>query len=357
MNLAAVRDLRPRLRLESPDEVGAFEQDLLAEFVLARASAGITDTTISADVAAVVGLREWFGRPLWEMTARDLDRFFGGDRRTLAAGTKVRKAAAFAVFFEFLELRHQPGIHAATGFVVESPLDEVNRPRGGTSSRLRIPPDRREIDRLFTGWRTDMLTARKYAPAARNYTAMRLASLIGPRVSELCLLSMRDVCWELGRFGKILLHGKGSRGRGKKERLVPLINGSRDLLEWWAGGPRWEFDDRINDPAAPLFPSERRHGDGSSRPVTDDALRTGLAEAVAAHLPGQAGRLTPHLLRHYAASELYRDGMDVFAVQEVLGHEWINTTMIYVHVHRSHVEDAWVQAGRRTAGRLGGERP
>ena len=38
-----------------------------------------------------------------------------------------------------------------------------------------------------------------------------------------------------------------------------------------------------------------------------------------------------------------------FAVQEVLGHIWINTTMIYVHVHRSHVEDAWVQAGHRQA--------
>ncbi len=107
MGLAAVRDIRPQLRLESPDEVGAFEQDLLAEFVLARASAGITDTTISADVAAVVGLREWFGRPLWELAARDLDRFFGGDQRALAPGTRVRKAAAFAVFFEFLELRHQ----------------------------------------------------------------------------------------------------------------------------------------------------------------------------------------------------------------------------------------------------------
>ena len=80
---------------------------------------------------------------------------------------------------------------------------------------------------------------------------------------------------------------------------MPLINGSRDLPEWWAGGPRWQLDDRVNDPAAPLFPSERRHGDDSSRPVTDDALRTGLAEAVAAHLPGQAGRLTPH----YAASD------------------------------------------------------
>ncbi len=42
MGLAAVRDIRPQLRLETPDEVGAFEQDLLAEFVLARASAGIT---------------------------------------------------------------------------------------------------------------------------------------------------------------------------------------------------------------------------------------------------------------------------------------------------------------------------
>ena len=232
--LAAVRDIRPHLRLETPDEIGAFEQDLLAEFVLARSSAGITDTTVSADVAAVARLREWFGRPLWEMTARDLDRFFGADQKGLAAGTKVRKAAAFAVFFEFLELRHRPDIHAATGFVVESPLDEVNRPRGGTSSRLRVPPGEREIDRLFTGWRTDMLAARKYAPAARNYAAMRLASLIGPRVSELCLLTTGDVRWDLGRFGKILLHGEGSRGRGKKDRLVPLINGSRDLLEWWA---------------------------------------------------------------------------------------------------------------------------
>lgn len=357
MGLAAVRDIRPHLRLETADEVDAFEQDLLAEFVLARSSAGITDSTIRADVAAVVGLREWFGRPLWEMAAQDLDRFFGADQKDLAPATKARKAVAFAVFFEFLELRHQPDIHAATGFVVESPLDEVNRPRGGTSSRLRVPPSEREVDRLFTGWRTDMAAARKYAPAARNYTAMRLASLIGPRVSELCLLTMGDVRWDLGRFGKVLLHGKGSRGRGKKDRLVPLINGSRDLLEWWAGGPRWDFDDRVNDPAAPLFPSERRNSDGSSRPVTDDALRLGLSDVVAEHLPGQAGKLTPHLLRHFAASELYRNGMDVFAVQEVLGHEWINTTMIYVHVHRSHVEDAWAQAGKRAASRFGSSRP
>ena len=52
--LAAVRDIRPQVRLESPEEVGAFEHDLLAEFVLARASAGITEATIS-DVSPGTG--------------------------------------------------------------------------------------------------------------------------------------------------------------------------------------------------------------------------------------------------------------------------------------------------------------
>jgi hypothetical protein len=80
------------------------------------------------------------------MTARDLDRFFGADQRSAAPGTKVRKASAFAVFFEFLELRNRSAIHAATGSAVESPLDDVNQLRSGTSARLRIPPDQRDID-------------------------------------------------------------------------------------------------------------------------------------------------------------------------------------------------------------------
>ena len=90
--------------------------------------------------------------------------------------------------------------------------------------------------------------------------------------------------------------------------------------------------------------------------MADDALRTGLAEAVARHLPYQAGRLTSRVLRHFAASDLYRNGMDVVAIQEILGHEWLNTAMIYVHVENSHVEDAWIPAGQRAAARFGGAR-
>lgn len=354
MGLAAVRSLRPELRLKTPEDVAAFEQDLLAEFVLARASAGTEDKTIRTDLSAICDLREWFGRPLWEVEPQDVDRFFGGRHRSALQTTKARKAQAIAIYYEFLEMRHQPDIYAATGRVVESPLDEINRPRGHVHARLRIPPSAPEVDHLFAAWREDLETARKYAPTVRSYTAMRLASLVGPRVSELCLLDVSDIHWHLGSFSKILLKGKGRHGR-KKERLVPLINGSRELLEWWVQGPRWEFGDDVNRPGAPLFPSERREPDGSSRRVDDDTLRNALVAKAAGHLPGYASRLTPHVLRHFAASDLYRSGMDIVALQELLGHEWLHTTMIYVHVTKTHIEDSWLTAGARAAARLGGK--
>ncbi|MGW3980095.1 tyrosine-type recombinase/integrase [Streptomyces mirabilis] len=206
------------------------------------------------------------------MAPSDLDRFFGEDQRRLATLTKVRKAQALATYFEFLEVRHQADIHAATGVLVQCPVDEINRPRGSTNMRVRIPPPAADVDRLFAGWRDDLHAARKYAPSVRNYTACRLASLIGPRVSELCLLEVHDIHWDLGTFGKVLLRGKGSRGQ-KKERLVPLINGSRELLEWWLQGPRWEFDDHLDEPGAPLFPSERRDPGGRCKRVSTSAIR------------------------------------------------------------------------------------
>ena len=59
-------------------------------------------------------------------------------------------------------------------------------------------------------------------------------------------------------------------------------------------------------------------------------------------------------LRHYCASQLYAHGMDLAAIQEVLGHSWVVTTMNYIHVHRTHVEDAWICGQQRAAGKLKG---
>jgi site-specific recombinase XerD len=83
-------------------------------------------------------------------------------------------------------------------------------------------------------------------------------------------------------------------------------------------------------------------------------FRRALAEAAEHHLPARAGKLTPHVPRHYCASQLYRGGMSLFAIQELLGHSWTGTTARYIHVHGTHVEDAWMAGQQRAADRRKG---
>lgn len=75
--MAAVRDLRERRLPASVEEIEAFKVDVMAGFVLARASAGLTDSTIRADVSNLEQVRAWFGRPLWEMEPSEVLRAQG----------------------------------------------------------------------------------------------------------------------------------------------------------------------------------------------------------------------------------------------------------------------------------------
>ncbi|WP_330358793.1 tyrosine-type recombinase/integrase [Streptomyces chartreusis] len=125
------------------------------------------------------------------------------------------------------------------------------------------------------------------------------------------------------------------------------------LLQWWLTELRPRFGDDLGAAGAPLFPSERRRPDGRPSRVAASSLRAALAAAVHDHLPGWAGRLTPHMLRHFCASSLYERGVDLKAIQELLGHEWLVTTTRYVHVRSEHIEQAWVRANGRVASRLG----
>jgi site-specific recombinase XerD len=159
----------------------------------------------------------------------------------------------------------------------------------------------------------------------------------------------------LGRFGKLnVRYGKGSRRKGPKQRLVPLINGADRALVWFIEDVWGQFNANHCLPGAPLFPSERRCADGPGVRASGDVLRRALVTAVERYLPSWAGRLTPHVLRHYCASQLYQAGVDIVAIQELLGHSWIATTMRYVHVHGTGVEDAIVLGQQRAAQRWEG---
>ena len=317
MTLALVRDLRELREPSSAEEIEAFETDVLAGFVLARASAGLADSTIRNDTGHLALIRDWFGRPLWEMQPEDADAYFGRVLRDARLSTRAGRAGALTVYFQFLELRHEAEIYNLTGRVAECSLDEMNRPRASADPQLRVPPGEAEIERLFAGWREELATCRKFAPAARNYAAARLEADVGLRVNEVRMLDLDDVRWELGRFGKLnVRHGKGSRRRGPKPRLVPLINGADRNLCWFIEDVWGQFGDDPGRPGAPLFPSERKCRDGSSARATADVFRRSLADAADRYLPAWSGKLTPHVLRHFCASQLYQSGMTLFAIQE-----------------------------------------
>jgi len=162
LTLAVARDLREKRTPASPEEIEGFETDVLAGFVLARASAGLADATIRGDVGNLVQVRTWFGKPLWDMEPSDADTYFGKALRGAAKGTRLARAGALTTYFQFLELRHKVEIHQMTGRVIECPIDEMNRPRG-----RRTPPceSRRAPPRSTS---CSLAGARSWRPAASS---------------------------------------------------------------------------------------------------------------------------------------------------------------------------------------------
>jgi site-specific recombinase XerD len=357
MALAVVRSIDFARRPRTPAELEDFEQDLIDQYLLSAVGAGTCDSTITQDRATIFEFLQFLGRPVWTTQPDDVDRFLAHQRRQLhrARLTVHHKAYSLAKFFDFLITRYQGDIHAITGHVLGQPVDEFNRPAKADYGSARVPPTDEEIEALFEAWRDWLPSARKFLPAARDYLAASLWRRVGLRIQETYMLDIRDWRRDLGEHGKLHVRfGKGSRGRGPKSRLVPAINDVDALLDWWLTDVRHQFGDDYLNPDAPLLPTERHDPvTGWTGRVGDQSLRDGLATAVGRWLPQwQGGRLTPHTLRHYCASSLYGRGMDLKAIQELLGHEWLSTTTLYVHVHANHIENAWAAANARTEARL-----
>lgn len=359
MRLAVVRSLADARTPASVEELADYEQELIDQFLLAGVGAGITDGSLAGDRATLFEFIRFTGRPVWTVQAGDADRFLAYLRKEKlqARATVYDKARAIARFYDFLMARYQGEVHARTGYVLTQPIDEYNRPSHAEYGAGRVPPSVDEVTGLFDAWRQSLPGTRKYLPSARNYMAASLWRRVGLRINETVMLDIRDWRPDFGEFGKLhVRHGKGSRGRGPKTRLVPGIDQVCELMDWWLAEVRPQYGPDYAEPDAPMFPSERRDP-GSDRclRVGADALRTGFVQAVGTWLPAWSGQLTPHGMRHFCASSLYERGLDLKAIQDLLGHEWLSTTTRYIHVRDEHIELAWTSANTRVAARLGQE--
>jgi integrase/recombinase XerC len=332
-----------------------FEQEIVDQYALAMAAAGLSDPHIRNTRATIIEFARSVTGPLWAATCQDADRFLAEQRRLgRSVSTRAGKAGTLALFYEFMIRRYQGRIHRVAGVLVEQPIDEFNRQSGAALGNVRVPPSDAEIEAFFTCWRHSIPQARKYLPAARDYFAASLWRRLGLRINETVMLDIRDWRPDLGGFGKLHVRfGKGAQGRGPKPRLVPAINGAAELIDWWLGEVRHQYGEDWGDPDAPLLPSERFDRElGRCGRVGGNALRRSLGLQVEQWLPAWSGRMTPHVLRHYCASSLYGAGMDIKALQELLGHQWLSTTSGYIHVRSEHVELAWKNANERVESRF-----
>lgn len=217
--------------------------------------------------------------------------------QSLAASSAARKLSALRQFYAFL-------------------LDEGDRDNNPALDIAR-PATQRPLPRILTHGDVEQLFSRAGEEAAGEappVNAVRLLLLLellygsGLRASELVSLPRRAVAG--GREFLII------RGKGDKERLVPLSERARETLDRWlpllTGASPW------------LFPSGKGH---LSRVRLFQMLRE-----LAARVGIDPAAISPHVLRHAFATHLLEGGADLRALQLMLGHADIATTEIYTHV-------------------------
>lgn len=358
--LADVLTLQRRgVHPSSRDAEMALYQDTLAEYCWARDVAGLAATTLNQLVQPVIEICTFYDILPWELTSRMLDQYFAGPGKR-GHSTVRKKITSIDQYFAFLEQRYAGEVLRRFGAAVESPVDAFNRPRHRGDFGLRIPPSQAEVKAFFSSWRQEPKLTRKYPVAVRNYVMAKTAYISGVRATELCLVRLGDIHWDNGQWGRFLVHGKGARGSGPREREAFVFAEGRELLWWYIEEIRGLFPDDPLDPHAPLFPSERLPAALGvhvpiAPPIHADTFRRALRRASLAHLRGTVTVLFPHLLRHACATHNYENGMPLWDVQVLLGHQWPTTTVGYLATAKGDPELASLQSSRRAVRRLNGE--
>lgn len=215
----------------------------------------------------------------------------------LANSTVARKSSALRRFFSFLN---------EEGFRDDDPSDALPRP--GVQRALPKILSHSEIGKLFGSLEKRLLADPAKPKDVRLSALLELLYGSGLRATELVSLPRKSIISD--RPFLIV------RGKGDKERLVPISDRARSAVARWF--------DHVDAEEKYLFPSRSSH-------ISRVRLFQIIKEA--AVLAGiNATKVSPHVLRHAFATHLLEGGADLRALQTLLGHSDISTTQIYTHV-------------------------
>ncbi len=237
--------------------------------------------------------------------------------RGLGSAARARKISAIRSFYKYLTVKAK--------LLPENPVLDLD-----------YPHMKKSLPRYLTLDQSIQLLENINGPnRERDFCIITLFLNCGLRVSELIGLNIRDI-----QDNQLRVLGKGN-----KERILYLNDACQAALSDW-------LEVRSNrgsaDPDALFISSQSRKR--ISKSAVEKLVKKHLLEA------GLDGNISPHKLRHTAATLMLQNGVDVRTLQEVLGHENLNTTQIYTHIDNANLREAAqanplgkIKAGNKTA--------
>lgn len=270
-----------------------------------RAERGASANTLAAyarDLTDLAGFLAARGRGGAEATRGDLEAWLVElETRGLKPATRARRLSAARGLFAFAW---------SEGWRPDDPAQRLEGPRRGRPLPRTMTVE--QVDRLFAA-----AEATPEGPGrTRLLCLLELVYATGMRVSELVSLPLAAA---RGDPAALLIRGKGGR-----ERLVPLTPPARTALRAWlverdAASPKGRA-------AGFLFPSTAAAGHLTRTRFLQ------LVKALAAPAGLDPSAISPHVLRHAFASHLLANGADLRSIQELLGHADLATTEVYTHL-------------------------
>jgi integrase/recombinase XerD len=238
----------------------------------------------------------------------------GAERPACSSSTIHRKAACLRSFYKHLRRDELIG---------DDPTASLSAPR--RSKKLPQVLNYAEVQKLLAAPRGSEPTA------LRDRALLEVMYACGLRASETIGLELGDVDMHEGFLR--------ARGKGSKERLVPLGRQAILAINAYLRSGRPKLVGERHE--AKMFVNFR------GGPLT----RQGLYKIVQRHArdAGLSGRMSPHTLRHSFATHLLQNGCDLRAVQEMLGHADISTTQMYTHLSGEHLKEVYFEAHPRAS--------
>lgn len=284
--------------------------DLETFLEMMAAERGAADNTLAGYRRDLEDFSAFLGqKALADADQKDISSYLGSlNQRGFAETSQARRLSALKQFHQFLY---------AEGRRDDDPTRTVSSPKKRAALPKTLSID--EVDRLIETARQQTLVPQETAAmrlrAQRLYTLIEVLYATGLRISELVALPMTAALRDT-RLIEI-------RGKGGKERLVPLTHAAQAAMKEYVG---LRAAEGAHEASPWLFPSHGASGhltrQHAARDLKDLARSAGL----------DASKISPHVLRHAFASHLLQNGADLRVVQQLLGHADISTTQIYTHV-------------------------